>query len=185
MAFIAALTNQLAQYSASAAEAVIQAAMETAATAALEAAVFSTTAGSALRPPGILNGVTPITAAAASADDLAMVTDLGALAGAIADAGGGANILWFANPRQATVVRLRAPTFDVVPTAALPARTVVAVEVGGVATGYLGARKFRLQIPRPCTWRAPRQPTSACQDHRTLSAHRPGLYGRPTRWLCA
>src|SRR3954466_614823 len=67
-----------------------------------------------------------------------MVTDLGALAGAIADAGGGANIMVFANPRQATVIQLRAPTFSVVPTAALPARNFVAVEVGGVATGSLG-----------------------------------------------
>jgi len=138
LAFIAAITGKLAKYSASAAETVVQAAMETAAAAALDGAVFSTTAGSAIRPPGILNGVTPITASTATPASEAMADDLSNLAGAIGDAGGGANLAWFAAVKQATAIQLRAPTFTVTPVPTLADGTVIAVELGGIATGYSG-----------------------------------------------
>lgn len=103
--------------------------------------MFSTTAADTTRPAGILNGVTPLTATAGGG--LAALTgDLKLLAGAIADAGGGANIWLFANPRQAVALRATvAPGFDVpvIGTTALASGTIVAVEVGGIASAFTGA----------------------------------------------
>src|SRR5215213_1495132 len=71
----------------------------------------------------------------------AMVADIKGLVGAIVTAGGGANIWLFANPVQAATIGLLAgPGFNlpVVPTAALAAGTIVAVEIGAIASGYRG-----------------------------------------------
>jgi hypothetical protein len=70
-----------------------------------------------------------------------MFRDVEALVGAIADAGGGGNVWLFANLRQATTLKLKVgPAFDIpiIPTAALAAGSVVAVEVDAFASGYDG-----------------------------------------------
>jgi hypothetical protein len=113
--------------------------MEDAAAKNLDASIFSTTAASAVRPAGILNGVTGITATAGGGIE-AMVSDIGKLFGAIGDAGGGQDVLLFANPRQAVTLLLRAaPGFDtarIVSTNVLAAGTVVAVDAAAFASGF-------------------------------------------------
>ena len=147
MAMMAVITNTLAEHSD--AEAIIRVAMGEAAAKAFDAAVFSTTAASALRPAGLLNGVTPITATAGGGY-AAMLADIKALVAAIVTAGGGATIMFFAHPVQAVTIGLTTGTIGseagprggfnltVVPTPALAAGTIVAVEAGAIASGYSG-----------------------------------------------
>lgn len=142
LAAIVGLTNELAQHSAESATTILDLAMREAAARALDAAVFSASAASSIAPAGLLAGVTPIAKATGGGAD-AMVKDLSGLAGAIGDAGGGTGILYFANPRQATAIELRAEKFaeKVVPTAKLAAGTVVAIETAGIASAFDGLPK--------------------------------------------
>lgn len=137
LASIVGLTGELAHYSAEDATTILDFCIREAAGMALDSAVFSTAAANDVRPAGLLAGVPPISAKT-SGGDAAMTADLSNLAGAISDAGGGAGILYFANPRQETAIRLRSPTFatSVVPTPRLPAGTVVAIEAGAIASGF-------------------------------------------------
>jgi len=143
LAAIVGLTNELTQYSVETVETILDTAMREAAGRALDSAVFSTAAATEIAPAGLLHGVTPIAATFdASGGGLgdAMIADLSNLAAAISDAGGGTGILYFANPRQATAVELRASAFaaKVVPTPRLAGGTVVAIETGGVASAFDG-----------------------------------------------
>jgi hypothetical protein len=140
MAFISGLTESLQELSAEDAVAVIRESMEDASARALDSAVFSTAAASAVRPAGILAGLTPITATSGGGAP-AMATDVKNLIGALADAGGGTSVMLFANPRQAVMIQLLAGAsfnIEVVPTPALAAGTVVAVEVDAIASGFSG-----------------------------------------------
>jgi hypothetical protein len=140
LAMITGLTGELAAYSAESALEVLEIAMRDAAANSLDAAVFGAGAATAIAPAGLLNGVTPIAAASNDLPGDAMVKDLAALAGAIADAGGGSGVLYFANPRQETAIRLRSPEFaqSVVPAPRLPEGSVVAVETQGIASAFDG-----------------------------------------------
>jgi hypothetical protein len=138
LAAMAGLTNEMAAMSAEDAEQTIRILLEDAAAKALDASLFSDAAASAVRPAGLLNGVTAIGATAGGGVN-AMVGDLRNLVGALSDAGGGSDVMIFAHPRQATVLKLQAsPGFDtpVIGTTALAAGTIVAVEVGAFASGF-------------------------------------------------
>jgi hypothetical protein len=139
LASLSALTNELASYSAEDAEQIISELMEDAAAKALDSSIFSTVAVSAVQPAGILNGVTPITATAGGGT-AAMVSDIGNLFGAIGDAGGGQDVLIFANARQAVTLQLQAgPGFDgsrVIATNVLAAGIIVAVDAAAFASGF-------------------------------------------------
>jgi hypothetical protein len=140
MISITSFTNELAAISATSAEATIRMAMIEAAATALDAAVFSTTAASSARPAGLLAGVTPIVATAGGGRD-ALLSDLKQLAAALAAAGGGRNIWLFAAVPQAVVLQAEVgPAFRVpiVPVPSLAAGTIVAIEVGGIASAYSG-----------------------------------------------
>lgn len=131
---IAVLTMELAELSGAAAETIIGDLMLDAAGRALDVALFSTTAADGTtRPAGLLNGVTPITAAGASGSlqDRA-VADIAAMTAAIAAGGAGGSILLFAAPAQAMV--LSAVT-NLTVTAApnLAAGTVIAVDPNAIA----------------------------------------------------
>ena len=138
LAALSALTNELATYSAEDAEQIVTELMNDSAAKALDASIFSTAAASSVQPAGILNGVSPITATAAGT--AAMSKDIGNLVGAIADAGGGRDILFFANPRQAIALQLGAASgFDtsrVIATTVLTAGTIVAVDAAAFASGF-------------------------------------------------
>jgi hypothetical protein len=137
----AAVTGELEFYAAESAVAIVKTVMEEQAGRSLDAAVFSTTAGSSLRPAGLLNGVTGKTATAGGG--LAAVAgDLKNLIGAIADANLNTdNAIIVANPRQAIALRLLSgPNFKypIFGTSALAAGTVVALAPDAIASGYNG-----------------------------------------------
>ena len=81
-------------------------------------------------------GVTPIPAA--TGDD-AMVADLEALAGELADAGGSGSVVYVMAPRQAASAALRLvtnATLPIWPSAALDAGTVIAVDPLAFVSGF-------------------------------------------------
>jgi hypothetical protein len=99
--------------------------------ASLDAWMFSTQAGTAgTSPPGLLQGVSPLTASTATDHTEAMLVDLEKLAGVISDAGG-SGVVFIAATRQAIAARLRLRNLDqfsIFPCASLAAGTVVCVE---------------------------------------------------------
>lgn len=138
LAMITALTGELRQRSADEAENIIRFSMEDVTSKRLDQAVFSTTAASPSTPAGLLNGVTAITATAGGGAP-AMAKDLANLVGAIADAGGGADIAIYMNPRQAVTAQIlgaAALTYPIVPAPTLAPGTIVAIERRGIASGF-------------------------------------------------
>ena len=138
MMMLAGITNELATRNA---EAIVRTALGEAAAKALDAAVFSTTAASALRPAGILAGATVVTATA-GANAVAMVSDFKLLTAAVTTGGGGSNIWVFTHPIQAVSLQLLAAganfAVPVIPVPSLAAGTVVMLDVNAIASGYSG-----------------------------------------------
>jgi hypothetical protein len=107
----------------------------------LDAVLLDGTAASAIRPAGLLNGVSTLGATSGGGVN-ALATDLGLLAKALAAAGCDPDrAVYLAAPAQATVLRLLASstfTNTIIGTAALADKTVVAVDPKAIATGYSG-----------------------------------------------
>lgn len=141
MAALAGLTQELRDLSAESAESIITELMEDAAARQLDASVFSTTAASAVRPAGILNGVTAITATAGGGVH-AMATDIANLVGAVHAAGGGMNVVLIAAPQQAVAISLLGGSGFSLPVITAPSLadgTVIAVESASFASGFSDA----------------------------------------------
>ena len=138
LASIAGITEELRDLAAEDAEAIVQDLMEDSAARALDASLFSDAAASAVRPAGLLNGVTAITGTAGG-DQAAMTADLQALAGAMAEAGA-SRFLLFSNPVQAVSLGIMAPgpnpAFEVFPTPSLAPGTLVAIRPEAFASGF-------------------------------------------------
>jgi hypothetical protein len=113
----------------------------------LDAVVYDNVAADATRPAGLLNGVTPI-AATAGGGLVAIATDLANIADAIATAGGNTDtIVFVANPRQAIVLRLLAPSsfnYTVIGCAALADGTIVGIAPDAVVSGYDGVPEIEV-----------------------------------------
>jgi capsid protein len=105
LAIITALTRECAEHAAG--EAVLTQLLRENAALALDASLFSNAAATADRPPGLLAGITPLTAAS-NGDDAAMSSDLSALANAISDDTAG--LAYVMHPAQANTARLRRGT---------------------------------------------------------------------------
>jgi hypothetical protein len=143
MALIEALTDELSEHSLPNAETVVRTVLTEAAARALDAAVFSNAAADATRPAGILNGVTPITAAT-GAGLTAMTADIAAIVGAITSNGGGrGGILLLMAPARAVSLAMQSPGFaqldetvSIVPCVALAPASVVGIDPQGFASGF-------------------------------------------------
>lgn len=138
---MAAVTGELNDATPETAVAVIGRVLADVANRDIDATAFGTAAADAVKPAGLLHGLTPLTAATAGPD--AMAEDLGALAGAIGAAGiDASNVVYVAGPREATIIKVKASIkFDnsVLTTLGLPAKTVACFAPAGVASGYQDA----------------------------------------------
>jgi len=98
---------------------------------ALDKVLLSATAAASDRPAGILNGIAGLTPAASGpAKGELLVTDIQALAAAVAPVAGNGNIVLVASPDAAVALRLRLPQtveWPILTSASLAARTVIAV----------------------------------------------------------
>ena len=160
LSVISTFTEEMANYSAQSIEQIIRQAMSDDTSAALDAFLIDNVAASAgVRPAGLLNGVTPITASAASTPAAKMVADLNALAAAIEAAGGGRNIIYIMNPAQARLLGTATSTTGdfifadpqqaaarfggrLIVSATCPAAKVIAIDAADFATAQGDAPRF-------------------------------------------
>ena len=110
---------------------------------AVDSAVFDDVAADSTRPAGLLNGVTPLTAAAAGTTAEMIAADIAALATAIGDADIDADDMVIVAEHCAggQVAGAASPNFTnlVIGTNALADGTVVGIAPAGVAVGYSGS----------------------------------------------
>jgi hypothetical protein len=140
---LAGLSGELDNAAPGTASAAIGKALSDATTKSVDAAAFDTAAESTTRPAGLLNNVTPLTAATAGGSDLqTLAADIASLTNAIAAAGiDPSGLVLVASWKQATKLQLLSgPNFEhtIIGTSALSDRTVVGVAPGGVGFGYTG-----------------------------------------------
>ena len=110
------------------AEQLVQLVMHDSLGAALDAALFSNAAGSASQPPGLLNGVTPLSAATAGSQ-VAMIDDFAKLVAAVSPSCG-MDICFVTDPGTAIKVAMAAmPAFEAL---GIPVLASNAVTVGTV-----------------------------------------------------
>ena len=119
------------------AESIFRAVLIESAARGLDAALFSANAATADAPAGLLNGISPATPSSSSVLTDAMMADLSALGGAVARVAGD-NIAFIAAPEQALAMRLMVENLEypVLSTAALPAKSVVAVAANALVSGF-------------------------------------------------
>jgi hypothetical protein len=153
LAFITTLTNELERATPEAASVILGRLLGEAAAKALDLAVFGNAAADATRPAGLLNGVAPLTAAAAGATAIdTAATDIATFAGAFATANiNSANMVLITHPKQAWKLRMVSfPPLDVpvLMSIALTPGTVIAVVPEAVASGYEGTSEIEVtQFP--------------------------------------
>lgn len=140
---LAGLSGELDNAHPATASAMIGKALAEATTKAVDAAAFSNIAGDAVRPPGLLYNVTPLTAATAGGSDLeTLASDIATLVNAIVAANlSPEGMVIVASWKQATKLRLLSgPNFKhaIIGTSALADRTIVGIAPAGVGVGYVG-----------------------------------------------
>jgi HK97 family phage major capsid protein len=160
LSVISTFTEEMATYSAQSIEQIIRQAMADDTSIALDTYLIDNVAASAgVRPAGLLNGVTPITASVLTPASAAMVADLKALVGALITAGGGRKVVFIVNPAQAIamgVVQTTTGDFlfgsaqaaaakfnsSLIVSATCPAGRVIAVDAADFASAAGDAPRF-------------------------------------------
>lgn len=162
LSVISTFSEEMATYGMPSIEGIIRQAMSDDTGIALDSYLIDNVAASAgVRPAGLLNGVTPITASAATPTLAAMVADLKALVAAITAAGGGGRgpIAILLNPAQALALNFvqtttgdfafsspeeAASKFGVrfIVSATVPAGRVIAVDAADFATALGDVPRF-------------------------------------------
>jgi hypothetical protein len=135
LAVIVTLTNEMVGHTN--AEEIVTNTLVQSVAPALDAFLFSNNAGTpGLRPPGLLNGIVPLTASTTTPLEDAMRADLSALGAAVSAYAGNGNIAYVASPKQAIAINLeveRLP-YAVLMSNALPNGTVIAVATPAIVS---------------------------------------------------
>ncbi len=128
-ASIVAFSAELAKRSGG--QAIFETILKEKAAAALDAALFSDTAGSASAHAGLRYGLTPLSTSGYPDGDVEKV------AAAVADAGG-STVVIVAAPSQAMAIRVRFPLqpFEVLASTALPAGTLLGLDPAALAVSF-------------------------------------------------
>jgi HK97 family phage major capsid protein/HK97 family phage prohead protease len=160
LSVISTFTEEMQNYAAQSIEQIIRQAMNDDTSIALDTYLIDAVAASAgVRPAGLLNGVTPITASVLTPAASAMVADLKALVGALVAAGGGRKVAIIMNPAQAIslgVVQTTTGDFmfssaqaaaskfnaQLIVSATCPAGRVIAVDTADFAVAQGDAPRF-------------------------------------------
>ncbi len=154
--------------------------------ASLDASIFSNAPASALRPPGILWGVVPLTPSAETDLESAALADLQALARAVIDAGGnGDNLAFVASTRQTKFLQLylgqdRAVTVWATPT--LADGTVICLQTDAFASTF--AADPEISMTEEATLQTS-DPATGLMTGKTLSLFKQGLTGIKIVLPCA
>jgi hypothetical protein len=138
---LAAVIGELEAATTESASALVGSILADSSNKSIDAVAFGTAAADEDEPAGTLHGVTPIAAAAAGLD--AKAEDLGALTGAMGQAGiDTTEAMFVCSPREATIIKTEVgPKFDypVLTTPGLPAKIVACFVPDAVTSGYQGA----------------------------------------------
>jgi hypothetical protein len=109
----------------------------------LDSVLFSNAAGVPdVSPPGLLNSVTPLTAAPAGAKSEAMSDDLINLVGAISPVANKSSVVIVTHVKQATAIALRSSgqfLHAVLASNSVPEKTVIAIAANGIASAVEGS----------------------------------------------
>ena len=134
-----ALTGELENYSADAAAEIIGNVLVDQVARNLDAYLFDAVAGSAVRSPGLLYNVTPISPAPAGST---LAKDIAAIVSAITLAGGHLeNVVFVGGAFATTALRLAAGpqfTFPVFGTGSVADKTIIGIDASAIASGYSG-----------------------------------------------
>jgi len=125
-------------------EAVVRQVLSEACALALDSAMFSSTAGDATRPGGLLFGVTPLTAKTGG-DIVAVAEDIKTLLDALTTAGGARDPIFVAAPSTAAALKTWVgPRFDydILQSSALAKNTLVAIEAPAFASTFAPVPEF-------------------------------------------
>jgi hypothetical protein len=131
VAVLGAITNELRSYSAQDAETLIKAALADGAAKSLDTVVFATNNG------GLLEGATAVSGST-STGLAGLAADVRSLVAALSTAGAGAQVQYFGDPGTAEAAKVLSPGFSIIPTTGLSAKTLVAVDIGCIASAYAG-----------------------------------------------
>jgi hypothetical protein len=132
------------QAESSAIEVIARAMISEAVGLALDATMFGNAAGDATKPPGLLNGVTPLTATTGGGI-AAMMADLGNLVQALAGNHGGKTPLFVAAPAQAAAMKATlGPHWDypIVSSASLAAGEIICLELASFVSAFGATPEF-------------------------------------------
>jgi hypothetical protein len=133
-----AVTGELESYSAESAAAIIGNILTDQMSRSLDTYVFDNVAGDAVRPAGLLNGVTPI----APDPTGGLAKDIAAIAKAIVTAGGNLDtIVFVCGSYAATALRLTAgPQFNyaIFGTGQVADKMIIGIDAAAIASGYSG-----------------------------------------------
>src|SRR5215813_1878962 len=125
-------------------EAVVRATLGEAVGLALDAQMFSSTAGDATKPPGLFAGVSPI-AATTGGGTAAMVADIGNLFAALAANSGGKTAVIIAALPQAVKLKISVGPkfdFDIIASNALAPGIVAVLEIASFVSGFGSTAEF-------------------------------------------
>jgi hypothetical protein len=142
LAVIIVFTREQAE--SSAIEVIARAMISEAVGLALDATMLGNVAGDATKPPGLLVGVTPLTATTGGGVN-AMMTDLGNLVQALATAHGGKTPLFIAAPAQAVAMKAAlGPHWDypIVSSASLVAGEIICLELASFVSAFEAQPQF-------------------------------------------
>lgn len=106
LAVISVFSEEIAEHSTPAIEQIIRQAMSDDTSAAIDGFLIDNVAGSAVRPSGLLNGLTTLTPSADTNKTNAMIADVKALRQAIIANGGGRDVVLVMNSAQSTGIDL-------------------------------------------------------------------------------
>jgi hypothetical protein len=141
---LSVFTREIFEHSVPSIEAIVRNVLAEAVGLSLDSAMFSSTAGDASRPAGLLVGLSPITPT--SAGDFAMVTDVQLLAAAVAPVSANSALLFVASPKQAARMRYSTQLqgIEVFSSSALSDKTVLCIASNCLVSAINPAPKFDL-----------------------------------------
>jgi hypothetical protein len=162
LALIDVLTRESFEQSPAGSETWMETILKDSASAALDQSLFSNSAGSATRPPGLVAGITALTASTGTGITAA-TSDFRALVDAIVAAGGGGEILFFMSRGRAIAAKSLLPALapQIFGSAQIASGAMLAVAVSAFCSAFGPVPEFWCRAQRPCTSRTRRPRISA------------------------
>jgi hypothetical protein len=137
-------SNEMASYSTPSFEKLVRAALSESLSVALDGTLFSANAGDAVKPPGLLNGISATNASASTIPSEAMTEDISRIIASVSTVAGGNEIVLVMAPRQAASMRVRTDVdYEVFASSALADGTIAAIATNALVSVGDSTPEFR------------------------------------------